>query len=1244
MKFKTKPKHDYGKYNIIDSQEKLLKLDSYLMDGDKPRFDLQAYDTETNGLDLYKSVVIGFSFSTDSNSGFYVPLLYWVPDPKSEKLKSIDKVKRKIFEHGHLQCAWTGKIYDEFVTPKDYQPPEFIKKYAKRWFSKVNLIMHNAPFDVNMTLINLEIDLTDNVLLDTALLAHILNENSLNGLKHVAAEWSKELGFNPYVDAANEQKELGETVIRNGGTFNARTKHVWRADAWPLGKYACFKEKSAKVSLSNGSSKYIEDVKIGDEVITHKGRSRKVYSINKRKFKGDIFSFTIEGGRSIKNVTGEHPFLILNERTLKQEWVKAKDLKPNHLVVKGHVKKSKNKGSFRLNSFWWFFGLYQADGYVRVQKNNYYPVITLHEKEVSYLTSYLDNNEQKYSLIKKQKSKGIDIVIYNSLLGKDLIKLSGGKFKSYDKQISKEAFQYLVNNKEAALSFIAGVYDGDGHFRKMKNRKFSFQLDLTVTSQSLINTIDLLFSSHEINCYRGDCKSTKGRKHRYNLLLTKNPASILNSYMRIKNREDLPTQETSFSKYMRIIKKKKIVEECEVYNISVEEDETYISNGLVTHNCADTFLTFGLYEVGMAKFIEEFGEKGLEWLFEDEVMPVCKEVVIPMKRRGVYIDVPYFTQLKIDTQKKLEDLEDEIIGIIEPYLDDFTIGDSIDEAISKGRIIKRIMQLEGLSAPKKYDKKSDTWKETLSKPVVKKLYQKEPHWLWGYVLGEDEIKYSDAKMQRIKAELYQEVIGRRYRFNISSDNHLRWLFCDKLGMDKTKLPQTDSATKENPIPSMAAEVLDTFMVPKFEWVRKLMLYKKISKLQGTYIKPAVELNLDGWLYMDMKQNGTLSGRFACSGGFNLQTLPKVEEIDKCSKCDSKKITITHPMTLLATVECKDCGHVDHDILCSSAIKKGFIAPPGYKIVNADYSSLEPRCFAYVSGDKKLKQVYWDNLDLYSKVYCDMMKEPYVDLKEAGRKKERDLVKPVILGIPYGARDPQVANLMGLKKKKKFRNRDTKKLEEREVLDVDKGKEYRTLYLGTYKKLHKYMMKQELDCISKGYVTTLVGRRRHFQYAPFIYEILSCYSITVDEFLDARWTEMQKYDVKSLGLDKEGLQIICKKFKLDFAEVMEKGAWSYVRELFKNEYNGSKNYPIQGLAGHICNMGMRDTTRLFKKNKIDAWIFLQVHDEVSSYVKENQTEMAVKLQKKGMEDNKYAKMIDIPMIADPIVCDNLKDSK
>lgn len=888
----------FGRHNRIDTVEKIVALDYYLMNGDKPRFELIALDTETNGLHLHKTTIVGISLAINRTQGFYLPLLDWIPDKTSVKNRKIEGIQYKVYEHGHLECVWTGKIYPEFVTPKDYEAPEFLAPLLKRWFGNVNLVLHNAPFDICHLDINFEVDLASQVFCDTALLSHVLNENSPNGLKETSEEWKEELGINPHASAKQEQNELGITVIHNGGVFKPKTKHVWRANPREMAKYAC----------------------------------------------------------------------------------------------------------------------------------------------------------------------------------------------------------------------------------------------------------------------------------------------------------------------------------------------------------QDAMLTFGLFEVGMEKYVQEYGDEMLPWFFDEEVMPLCREVVIPMKRQGVYIDVPYFEKLKAETHSKMLELEDRFIEAITPKLKGFPKGQSIEEAVSNQRLIKKIIELEGLEIPKKLDKKTGKWKETIAKGEVKKVYQQNPHWIWGYILGEDEIKYHPNKLKKIKEELYEEVTGHRYRFNLGSDFHLRWLFCEALGTDPKSLPQTDSATKDNPIPSMKAEVLEEHFLGKYPWVKDLLIYKKLHKLYGTYICPAVELNIDGWLYMDMKQNGTISGRFSCSGGFNLQTLPRVDDemaaLESCSKCgaEGEDIKILQEIEIIADRECKKCKHVEYGIVRSSAIKKGFIAPPGMKIVNADFSSLEPRCFAFMSGDEKLKQVYKDNLDLYSKIYCDMMEEPYRDLKKSGEKDKRNLIKPVVLGIPYGARDPQVANLMGLKT-----TITTKSGEEKEVLDVEKGAEYRTLYLETYEDLHKYMLDMESQCISQGWIKSLVGRRRHFQYAPFIYDLITAYDISVDAFLDMSYKSLEKPTCEC-GLDSEGLKIFAEAFRIKWADLADKGFWAYVRGLFKNEYNNAKNWPIQTLAGHIANRSMLETARFYRKHGLNAIIVLQVHDEITAYAALKDLDPAVKYLKLGMEENRYAKLIDIPMIADPIVADNLKEAK
>jgi DNA polymerase I-like protein with 3'-5' exonuclease and polymerase domains len=619
-----------------------------------------------------------------------------------------------------------------------------------------------------------------------------------------------------------------------------------------------------------------------------------------------------------------------------------------------------------------------------------------------------------------------------------------------------------------------------------------------------------------------------------------------------------------------------------------------------------------------------------------------------MKRLGVYVDVKHFKKLESETSKMLLQLEDKIIAHITPYLTNFTLGKSVEEAVSTQRLIKKIAEIEGVQLPIN----EKTQKETLAKADVKKEYQKNPHWLWAYILGESEIPYSDNKLNLIKQELFLEIEERRYAFNINSPRHLAWLFCEKLGVDAELLPQTASATKDNIIPSMEAEVLETSMLPKFEWVKDLLVYKKLAKAYSTYIAPALRLNIEGWVFVDWKQNGTVSGRFSCKG-WNLQTLPKVEE-EICPQCGNTDMEITPLIELLGSKKCTKCGYQEDNIILPSAIKKGFVAPKGMKFVNADYSSLEPRIFAFMSAEEKLKDVFRKGYDLYSQVYCDVVDfrkqysanpedENYLKKKNPA---ERVRIKPIVLGIVYGEKDGQVARLMGM-------------VEKDGTPIYESGKLIRDSYLRAYPGLNQYMHKCEADCINKGYVETLIGRKRHFEFAPYVAKLIlgkyfkdtkethSLKKKLFDEFINTSNSKLNSPDVKignAIILTEEGLKELAKTFKIDYAKIVKKGYWGLIKNLAKQEYNNAKNIPIQGLASHVTNKASIEIARLLKKHNIEGYVCLQIHDEITLLVAEGQAEEAGKLLKQAMECNQYAKRLDVPMIAEPIICDNLKESK
>lgn len=157
--------------------------------------EVMAIDTETTGL-ASDSKIIGFSVSTDVESGFYVITAYW------------DKDKQQLIE---LET----------------------NKHAHRFFEAVKgkmLVMHNALFDCRMINSNYGVQLIDSVHTDTMLQAHLLNENASIGLKELGAELFGE-------SAKKEKEEMLASIEANGGSTTRTNYELYKADADLIGRY-----------------------------------------------------------------------------------------------------------------------------------------------------------------------------------------------------------------------------------------------------------------------------------------------------------------------------------------------------------------------------------------------------------------------------------------------------------------------------------------------------------------------------------------------------------------------------------------------------------------------------------------------------------------------------------------------------------------------------------------------------------------------------------------------------------------------------------------------------------------------------------------------------------------------------------------------------------------------------------------------------------------------------------------------
>ena len=142
----------------------------------------------------------------------------------------------------------------------------------------------------------------------------------------------------------------------------------------------------------------------------------------------------------------------------------------------------------------------------------------------------------------------------------------------------------------------------------------------------------------------------------------------------------------------------------------------------------------------------------------------------------------------------------------------------------------------------------------------------------------------------------------------------------------------------------------------------------------------------------------------------------------------------------------------------------FVAEKGYKLIVSDYSQIEPRIMAQVSGDPKMIEAYDTGKDLYLLTACAIFGIPY-DLKKYKKSKEREISKQITLGLCYGLDTP------GLIKKLKTEYNIT--------ITIDEAKRYINKFKQTYPVVTTFLTKTGSDAIRLGMARNVCGRVRKF---------------------------------------------------------------------------------------------------------------------------------------------------------------------
>ncbi len=250
-------------------------------------------------------------------------------------------------------------------------------------------------------------------------------------------------------------------------------------------------------------------------------------------------------------------------------------------------------------------------------------------------------------------------------------------------------------------------------------------------------------------------------------------------------------------------------------------------------------------------------------------------------------------------------------------------------------------------------------------------------------------------------------------FNINSPKQLAEVLFDKLQLTYKGMRKTSTgkySTKEEVLEKLAEE---------HDIANKILEYREFQKLLSTYIDalPAA-VQEDGRIHATFLQNGTTTGRLS-SQNPNLQNIPVGTEKGK-------------------------------------VIREAFVAEKGTKLLALDYSQIELRIAAFLSGDEKLISAFKNGVDIHTAVAAEV----FDTTPDKIDKEMRRRAKVINFGILYG---------MGVSALQKNLGTDRKT-----------AQAFYDKYFEKYPGLGKYMENTKAEASKKGYTETLFGRRRYFE--------------------------------------------------------------------------------------------------------------------------------------------------------------------
>ena len=279
----------------------------------------------------------------------------------------------------------------------------------------------------------------------------------------------------------------------------------------------------------------------------------------------------------------------------------------------------------------------------------------------------------------------------------------------------------------------------------------------------------------------------------------------------------------------------------------------------------------------------------------------------------------------------------------------------------------------------------------------------------GVRVDADELHALGNRFDKRIASLTQKIFDAAGEtFNLNSPKQLGELLFERM-----KLPAPKKTARGW---STSAEVLES-LAEKYEICADILEYRKYQKLRSTYIDSLIQLRDErSRVHTHFEQTATVTGRLS-SAEPNLQNIPVRTELGR-------------------------------------EIRGAFVAEPGWLLVDADYSQIELRVLAHISGDETMISAFKAGQDIHARTAAEVYGVPL----DAVTHEMRSACKAVNFGIVYGISDFTLAKNIGVSRRE--------------------AKAFIDRYFERYPGVRAYMESSVSAAREQGYARTLMGRRRY----------------------------------------------------------------------------------------------------------------------------------------------------------------------